>query len=296
VDVTKRRRALAAVREARGKADELLDKTAIDPVQRVWEHESGGFMLRMQRLFRGKYREQATPATSALVSSFIQSEAPSIFTRLGSVLASTSQITLTEGVGMTARVVAKVLQQSSPLEAADIVAKIVANRTDKIAQLRAQSMVHVGQDVVGQLLQSTKLVKVRVGDLILRAGDILDANAWQLERTARTEASFAWNAAQADAIAGLRHRGYLLHQRWTERIDDATGRPLDAKVAEDSKDLHGQLTLPGQSFIMPPGAAKMAGKRWMHPPNRPNDRAVLTPWMADWGIPGWIFRGRKIPL
>jgi hypothetical protein len=287
---------LAAVREARGRADTLLDKTALTPVQQAWETESGGFMMRFQRLFRGKYRDPLTAQTTAVAVGFIQQEAPSIFGRLGLVLSSTSKITLEEGVGMTARVVAKVLQQDSPLAAADIVSKIVANRTEQISLLRQQSMLHVGQDVVGQLLQSTSHIKARVGDIILRAGDILDSNAWQLERTARTEASFAWNAAQADAIAGLRSRGYELRQRWTERIDDMTGRPLDAKVAADSKELHGQVCLPGESFIMPPGAAKMAGKRWLHPPNRPNDRAVLTPWMADWGIPGWIFRGRKIPL
>jgi hypothetical protein len=88
-----------------------------------------------------------------------------------------------------------------------------------------------------------------------------------------------------------------LMQRWTELVDDATGRPLDNRVAADSLAMHGQVAPPGGSFLMPAAGGALAGQSWTHPPNRPNDRAVLTPWMPTWGVPAWQFRnGRRVNL
>jgi hypothetical protein len=99
-------------------------------------------------------------------------------------------------------------------------------------------------------------------------------------------------------------------RRWTEYVDDATGRPLDARVANDSLVLHGQVcfqpegaTFEGRStflvggtggFTMPPDGrvnAKLWGKRYAHPPNRPNDRSRLVPWKPTWGVPAYMVVG-----
>jgi hypothetical protein len=96
-------------------------------------------------------------------------------------------------------------------------------------------------------------------------------------------------------------------RRWTEYVDDATGRPLDARVANDSLVLHGQVcfqpegaTFEGRStflvggtggFTMPPDGrvnAKLWGRRYAHPPNRPNDRSRLVPWKPTWGVPAYM--------
>ncbi len=92
--------------------------------------------------------------------------------------------------------------------------------------------------------------------------------------------------------------------RWTEKVDDATGRPLDKRVAGDSLVLHGQLAAPvGLALFIMPGwgtdktSSAMAGDTWYHPPNRPYDRAILTPWFPGSGVPGWMLKdGDRLDL
>ena len=119
--------------------------------------------------------------------------------------------------------------------------------------------------------------------------------------------SFAYNTAHATAIDDASELVDGLMRRWTEYVDDATGRPLDARVANDSLVLHGQVcfqpegaTMEARStflvggtggFTMPPDGrvnAKLWGKRYAHPPNRPNDRSRLVPWKPTWGVPAYM--------
>lgn len=128
------------------------------------------------------------------------------------------------------------------------------------------------------------------------AEEKLSTGWYMIERTIRTETSFAYNEAQADAVGlverDLEFRGRIF-SRWTELVDDATGKPFDNRVAGDSLAMHGQVARPGGMFTMPNDrrAGKMVGMSWSHPPNRPNDRSVLTPWMPGWGVPGWLLVG-----
>jgi hypothetical protein len=126
---------------------------------------------------------------------------------------------------------------------------------------------------------------------------------WQAERIVRTEMAWAFNATQADALAETADDFPDMRMRWSEHVDDFTGAPLDDRVAPDSIELHGQVAKPGATFIMPPDPETdgiwdgLLGKRWAFPPDRPNDRAVLQPWRASWGVPAWEWRrGRKFWL
>jgi phage baseplate assembly protein W len=113
---------------------------------------------------------------------------------------------------------------------------------------------------------------------------------WQIRMAAETHAAAAYNGAQDDTIREVARQLPDIRKRWTELIDDSTGRPYDDRVATDSFVLHGQVALPDRMFVMPADdriPAKLHGKTWPHPPNRPHDRAVLTPWRPGWGIPGW---------
>lgn len=120
--------------------------------------------------------------------------------------------------------------------------------------------------------------------------------AWRAERIARTEWAGAYNAGSADLITETR-RTLLpdLMMRWTELVDDLTGRPMDDRVAGDSLAMHGQAAEPGGGlFVMPPDprvSAKLHGKQWAFPPNRPNDRSVLEPWRPGWrgAAPAWVW-------
>jgi len=123
-----------------------------------------------------------------------------------------------------------------------------------------------------------------------------ESHIWEVERVLRTEASIAYNTARRSTIMRMAARDPRVMMRWTELVDDRTGRPLDGRVAPDSLLMHGQVAPVGGLFVMPPGA-KNAGQTWAHPPNRPNDRAVLVPWVPGSGIPAWrIVNGMRVDL
>jgi len=168
-------------------------------------------------------------------------------------------------------------------------------------RLRNDSLKRIHHDIGNQLQRRLRDLPsdATVSEAITAVGDEFDAQRWRVERTARTETSYAFNQAQANGVGLLQKEFPGLMQRWTEMVDDATGMPLDAAVAWDSIAMHGQVTPPGGVFTMPSDprvSAKMIGQQWNHPPNRPNDRAVLTPWHKGWGIPAWVWQGRRITL
>jgi hypothetical protein len=156
---------------------------------------------------------------------------------------------------------------------------------------REQVVVHRGGPTIEDLVRE----EIRP---LLKAW--LDANLPALaERLVRTETSRSYNQAQSDAITEIARTTPGLWKRWTELVDDWSGSPLDNKVARDSLVLHGQVARVDGHFTMPPdqrAPAVMVGKTWAQPPNRPNDRAVLTPWMREWGIPAWAWQGAKVWL
>lgn len=88
------------------------------------------------------------------------------------------------------------------------------------------------------------------------------------ERIVRTETAYAYNAAKIDTIAAL---------------DDGIDRPkkkivavFDNRTAPDSIAVHGQIRELNQPF------QDGAGRVYMHPPGRPNDRETVIPWFDDW--------------
>lgn len=135
------------------------------------------------------------------------------------------------------------------------------------------------------------------GDSVTDAiADSLDSDFWRFEMIARTETSYAYNAALYDGISVAMDDFPDMMMRWTEHVDDATWTPRDKRVAPDSLAMHGQLAGDGEEFTMPSGTTGQQGATWAFPPNRPHDRAFLMPWRKDWGIPGWVYRGKKIWL
>ena len=116
-------------------------------------------------------------------------------------------------------------------------------------------------------------------------GEVLDGAWWQVHRLARTETAVAYNAVRVEALRAISSDFPRLMQRWTERLDD----PDAVGVSADSAEMHGQVTNIGAHFFMPGSAG-----RWAHPPNRPNDSGVITPWQSGWDIPAWSWAGQKI--
>lgn len=170
----------------------------------------------------------------------------------------------------------------------------------KHQQLSAKYSTNIIRKMEMQLAQS--LVQAETaGEAMDRIMAVSDMEWWQAERIVRTEQAWAYNYTHREGIEETAKEIPDMQMRWVEYISDATGQPLDDRVGKDSIAMHGQVVAPGGLFRMPPGAPgvslSLQGKAWTHPPNRPNDRAVLQPWRPHWGVPGWWLRGnQKIPL
>lgn len=112
---------------------------------------------------------------------------------------------------------------------------------------------------------------------ITKRNGLLDSERWKAERIARTEGMYAHGAVKQAAMERTNAtvgRGQLL-KRLIETFDDRTG--------DDSFVLHGQLVPISAPFEWKhkKGGAWVVD-RYMHPPNRPNDRAVVVPWDPTW--------------
>lgn len=254
----------------------------------------------MVRGVEGAMRGTLSPASVARVRKLFTKE-PELLGAMEEALKSSSTATLQQGVRSVGRVLQGVRGQRSILNNVGTIEKIADARLKHVQAERGVSAVSLASRVQANALGSMRQA-LADGLTPQQFLDSLHAKMreewWMVERTLRTENAYAYCRAQADAVATVVRaepelRGKLF-QRWTEKVSDVTGAPLDKRVGKDSLVLHGQVALPGKSFTMPadPRApSRMVGKSWFHPPNRPNDRAVLTPWMSDWGVPGWEYGG-----
>lgn len=298
-DKEMRSRAIEQMKKARKEGDRVYDN--VGSVKKVFELESDGIVRAVATVFRGRVLQAATPQAIAQAVAVLRIRVPALGRALGTILSGLTRSNLTDGVQATAAILRRVRQSKTPLDDAMVISRIVDTRTTKLEHLRARSANSLAGNMNARISRQILVAGReggRISDLIATVGDGLDQEWWRVNRTVVTEASFAYNQAQSDAIAHLGHREAdfrgKLRGRWTELINDLTGEPFDDKVAGDSKALHGQVALPGMPFTMPKDQrvrSEMIGAAWTHPPNRPHDRAVLTPWMPDWGVPGWEYRG-----
>jgi hypothetical protein len=200
---------------------------------------------------------------------------------------------------------------SLPTDEARVFAGVVAQRQPSLIRMHQSSMQRYGVGVAQKVEQKLALGLIQGDtpqDVYQDVTDTIDGEWYQGERIVRTELAYAFNATHADGIKENANQLPELMQRWEEQCDD-NGEPLDDRVGVDSIALHGQVAPPGGVFTMPATAPRpdakgntkvslsLVGLSWDFPPNRPNDRAVLSPWMPDWGIPGWRYsNGKRIPL
>jgi len=191
------------------------------------------------------------------------------------------------------------LGSAAPLavDEASVLAGIVEDRGPSLLRMHESSMARYGSSMVRRMEQELSM-SVLLQESATEATDRLERVAdlgWPgAERIVRTEQAYAFNLGHRDALVEASADLSDLYMRWTEHVDD--GDPLDARVGADSIAMHGQLAEPGGLFTMPHDedvSESLQGRSWEHPPNRPNDRAVLSPWRYGWGIPGWFYRGGR---
>lgn len=195
-----------------------------------------------------------------------------------------------------------------PLRVAEIgrLRGLANDQVPSLMRVHDRTMARYGTRLVGRF-ETTLASSLALGETQTQAIDRVielgDVEWWQAERIVRTETAFAGSAVaraasdeQADELDGD------MWTRWTEHVSD-DGVPFDDRVGVDSEALHGQVAPPGGMFVQPPTnrkgdavQASLVGQEWAHPPNRPNDRSVLVPWRAHWGVPGWIWDGRRVPI
>lgn len=184
---------------------------------------------------------------------------------------------------------------------------LVDGQVSSLMRVHATSMARFGTQLVGRMEEelgvslSTGESHAQAIDRVMNVGEL---QWYRAERIVRTEMSFA--AGRSARMAADEQAEELdgdLWSRWTEHVSDE-GMPLDDRVGVDSEAMHGQVAPPGQPFTQPPTTRQgepvgdsLVGQEWTSPPNRPNDRAVLVPWRASWGVPGWRWDGdRRVPV
>jgi hypothetical protein len=283
--------------------DRAIDQQARTPLRTLWDARTSRMLadfVSVSRRSRGNFAALQQALSAALRSHLLD-----LGTELGAELRRASSDTMTDALyslGALLRAVAP----SVPTYIDDpaYVRAIVGEHRGRVEEQRAQSIASAVaavdaslQELLARKVAALSTAQPEEGgaqDLVTDLHDALEGQWWRVERVANTETAHAFNLAQAVALAALSRAVPGLMQRWTEKID-LDGNPLDDKVADDSMELHAQLAPLGGKFIMPPNTRVwegMIGKTWYHPPNRPNDRAVLTPWAPGWGIPGWVWTGR----
>lgn len=286
---------VAAMLASRRRADRVLDRTALVPAERAWSTQVGRLATGLSRHMKLSLAEPATPAVVVEALSYLRLHIPAITNAIGHVLGETTRQVVTEGYEATAALVGQIRGATIPLDALHLRNKVISGRTAELARLRQASANHLAQDIHETL--HNKLIGITprqtVGELVSLANQYLDDEDWKVERLVRTETAFSYNASANDAIAELSTESgfHGLYKRWTELIDDLTGMPADNKVAHDSRMMHGQITKPWGVFVQPEDSGSLSGKTFEWPPNRPHDRAHLTPWEASYGIPGWEYHG-----
>lgn len=108
---------------------------------------------------------------------------------------------------------------------------------------------------------------------------IVERERYKAERITRTEMSYSMNATKHEALVRVRDElgDDQLRKKLIETLDD--DRPGD-----DSFLIHGQVARLDRPFVYMrrTRGGGYAREEYMHPPNRPNDRAVVIPWSLEW--------------
>lgn len=280
---------------ARGGLDREIDRTAMVRTRRSWAAASAELVAAVAK---GK-------ASPIVVAARVPALVAKLGVAVGQDLVALTKSALSSGAASILGWLGRLLRRET-LGDDPRVRQALAAREAQLADMRRRSAAALGRDV-GEKLRSALLTAApapaSARDMAGLVEGALESQWWRAARIVATETAHAFNAAQEAVLARSEVPGLM--QRWTEKIDDS-GRPMDRRVAIDSMVMHGQLTVPGGLFVMPPWAADrgvprgLLGRAWPFPPNRPHDRAILTPWLPAFGVsPGMDWRlidGRRVPV
>lgn len=279
---------------------------ALNPVMRTYEAQLGRLIRALGiELGDAKSPMQAIHLTRA--HSVLARHVATAYGAVARVFVGEAKDSLSRALEAFARVVRRVrpelAAQTESRFGGPAARRVLQIREEQLAAMRARSFGNAATSLNRRLateLDRMALERVPMSRVVQTLGDEAQHAAWQIERVVRTETSAAFNQTQVDGMRLLLPALPQLEQRWTELVDDATGRPLDSRVAVDSIVMHGQITPVGDVFTMPsdpraPG--KLVGVTWSWPPNRPNDRAIVMPWHPEWRVPAYrVVNLARVPV
>lgn len=96
--------------------------------------------------------------------------------------------------------------------------------------------------------------------------------------------SWAERIVRTEGMAGLNEGAMqAMHDQRAQNFPDLKKKCVevfDRRTAQDSYAVHGQVRALEEMFV------DGAGRRYLQPPGRPNDRACTVPWRDSWGLQG----------
>lgn len=308
VKVSRDKRDAAADMSTKGRqtSDRILDRSAIIPMQKAYDFERDRTISKAKNTFRGQLTAETLAKHRAQLLKLLEDRSSDITDKMRALLKATSRESVTEGMRHAQKYLAKFLGKPTLLDDPIAFAKIrkkiegiLAKERDAFLNEFADTF---NNDVRFRIIGRPNELDPQVKDLIDAIEVVIDESWWRVERMARTEVATAYNLAIQYAIEAVsKDLNIKIWLRWCELIDERTQLPLDAHVAGDSMVLHGQVALPGTMFTMPivtgrdeeKEAARFEGQSWNGPPNRPNDRSVLSLWTPETGLMAYVVRNGK---
>ena len=304
-----------AIEAHRDKLDRLIDRRSVAGLRRVYRNAQASLVAKLSRV--GRHADTFTAHQHRMMLLQARQGMKLMGKRMAGEMGQVSIEAATEGLHSLAREVSSLEREFTgadvvlPIEEVSRFQGIVGGQRESMLRLHEESLASYGAASVRKMeneLTASLMTGETLGGAMDRLVNVLDGNVYKAEEIARTECSFAFNAASAAGIAECADELPGLMMRWTEYVDEGTGEPLDKRVADDSLSMHGQVVTPGGVFVMPrtlPDGTELSkrshhllGRTWKCPPNRPNDRSVVVPWRKEWGdLPGWQWKhGRRVEL
>lgn len=115
---------------------------------------------------------------------------------------------------------------------------------------------------------------------VVETDGLFDSQRYRAERIVRTEMSYSYHVTNQRGLEQLAPAVPKMMKRLVATHDD--------RIGEDSVELDGQTVPVDQPFVwvVKDARGEPTGKvvRYMAPPNRPNDRETVIPWLESWGV------------
>jgi hypothetical protein len=282
--------------------DRMLDKKLVPKADEIFSAETTRLRKILQAIVAPQRKLLVSPLHTAQLGLALGVQTVRLEKKLGSLLLSRTRETQAEALRSMAQFLGAIKVEGTSLDDHATVERLIRSHKKALTDRRTAAVKQLVVDVTTTAQQSLRSVDktLKAGVVAKDVGELVEGQAWKLARMLRTEESVAFNSMQDLAFNEVQHELPGIMRRWTELVNDLTGAPLDDRVAQDSLLLHGQVAKPGQPFMMPSSPStpsRMIGGSWMSPPNRPNDRAVLTPWYQGCGVPAWIYlAGERVIL